>query len=265
MAWNAEIEQYVESGRRRVPGWFGRADALLFCILDDLQRRAGIEGDILEIGAYQGRSAILLGYLRRPTERILVCDVFGRPGTSAEEDRENLRHYPGLEERQFMDNYRAFHAEPPELLARPSQALEPSELGRRFRFVHVDGSHFYDAVRNDIALTRQILAPGGLAVFDDVREDASVTAAVWHAVGCDGLVPVCRSDKMYASWDALAGEYVDGLRHRLAERDDVSFGVHELAGGPFVDVEWWQERKLPGRLAEALVPPLLMRLLRRDT
>jgi Methyltransferase domain len=263
MAWNADIERYVESGRLRVPGWFGRADAILFCIFDDLQREAGIEGDILEIGAYQGRSAVLLGYLTRPGERLVVCDLFGRPATSAEEDDENLRHYAGLEQRQFMDHYLAHHPDPPELLVRPSQTLDPAELGQRFRYVHVDGSHFYGAVRGDIELTRQILVPGGLAAFDDVKEDASVTAAVWRAVGSDGLVPICLSDKMYSSWDLETASYMAGLRRRLAERDDVSFGVHELGEGTLVDIEWWQERRLRRRAAEALVPPVFMRLLSR--
>jgi predicted O-methyltransferase YrrM len=68
--------QYIIKGRKSIPGWFERADAEMFSAIDLAQRTAGLVGDILEIGCYQGSSAILLGYLRRPNERMVVCDLF---------------------------------------------------------------------------------------------------------------------------------------------------------------------------------------------
>lgn len=67
---------YVERGRVTVPGWFDRQDALLFVAVDESHATASLTGDLLEIGAYMGRSAILLGHLRRSGERLVICDIF---------------------------------------------------------------------------------------------------------------------------------------------------------------------------------------------
>ena len=55
--------QYIATGRETVPGWFDRTDAMMFDAVDAAQRRENVRGDLLEIGCFQGRSAILLGYL----------------------------------------------------------------------------------------------------------------------------------------------------------------------------------------------------------
>jgi hypothetical protein len=59
-----------------VPGWFLEVDAHVFVGMDSVQRARGIHGDLLEIGVYYGKSAILLGYCVRPGEHLVVCDVF---------------------------------------------------------------------------------------------------------------------------------------------------------------------------------------------
>jgi len=38
-----------------------------------------MRADMLEIGAYQGRTAILLQYLCRENEQLAVCDIFDKP------------------------------------------------------------------------------------------------------------------------------------------------------------------------------------------
>ena len=61
---------------RLVLGWFDDLDAAMFRAIDQVHRAIGVEGDLLEIGAYLGKSAILLGYLVRPQEHLVVCDLF---------------------------------------------------------------------------------------------------------------------------------------------------------------------------------------------
>jgi hypothetical protein len=78
MQVNARPEQYVldqQTGREGlieylrvvedIPGWFEAVDILLFQKIDDLQLQQGVHGDLLEVGMYHGKSAILLEYLRR--------------------------------------------------------------------------------------------------------------------------------------------------------------------------------------------------------
>ena len=58
-----------------VPGWFLDIDARLFLGVNALQTGRGIRGNLLEIGAYHGKSAILLGYCLQPGERLVVSDA----------------------------------------------------------------------------------------------------------------------------------------------------------------------------------------------
>ena len=59
-----------------VPGFFGPLDAALFTRVFEAQDDAGVAGDVLEIGPWYGRSAVLLGYLKGEREVLHVCDLF---------------------------------------------------------------------------------------------------------------------------------------------------------------------------------------------
>jgi len=94
-----------------VPGWFTPLDARLFVAIDQLQDVGGIRGHLFEIGAYKGRSAILLGFLARHDERVVVCDLFMEDGgTTAENVAENAHFYSDLGRSEFEGNYLQFHA-----------------------------------------------------------------------------------------------------------------------------------------------------------
>lgn len=195
--------KYIVKGRKSIPGWFDRADAELFSAIDDAQRAAGVGGDILEIGCYQGSSAILLGYLRRHNERLVICDLF--EGVTPNLDDYHLRHhaYADLSRESFEANYLKFHETLPEIFAQSSTTLSRSDLGRTFRFIHVDGSHDYDVVRSDLLLAKSLLVPGGFVIFDDIitLHTPGVAAAVWEGVIRDGLIPVYQTNKLYGTWN----------------------------------------------------------------
>jgi hypothetical protein len=194
--------QYILEGRTSVPGWFALTDAVLFDAVDAAQRDAGITGDILEIGCYQGASAILLGYMRRGAERVVVCDIFDGATHGPEDEDERHRFYQDLSRASFESNYLRFHDELPEVVAGPSAALAERGLAKTFRFIHIDGSHAYDAVRSDLLLSRGLLVEGGVVVFDDIvsRHTPGVTAAVWEGVLVGELVPLLQSKKLYGTW-----------------------------------------------------------------
>lgn len=56
-----------------VPGWFSRTDQQLF---EWFLTHPHASGDLLEMGVYVGKSAILLGQHLRPGESLTVCDLF---------------------------------------------------------------------------------------------------------------------------------------------------------------------------------------------
>jgi hypothetical protein len=195
---------YIVNGRTTVSGWFTQRDAMLFDAIDVCQRREGITGDLLEIGCYQGTSAIMLGYMRQSDERLIVCDLFEGTMTSPEDDAERQRYYaPGFNRQMLEANYCRFHDALPEIVAAPSSDLRDYGLERTFRFIHIDGSHAYEQVRLDLLLAKDLLVPGGVVAFDDLLSPHTpgVTSAVWEGVANDGLIPLLQTIKFYGTWE----------------------------------------------------------------
>jgi len=208
--------EYIERGRHTVPGWFDRLDAFLFAAVDDAHRAAGVTGDLMEIGTYLGRCAVLLGYLQRPGERLVVCDLFDGHPVNEENEAERDRFYTDLTRQAFEANFRRFHSRlPDEVVSGPSSQLHEraTELEHSFRIIHIDGSHEYDAVQSDIRLSRQLLAEGGVVHPEIVQGGDRGVGTV--AGGSQGL-------------DDLGGRGVGGNRHGAPLGRE--FGVFE----PFV-------------------------------
>ncbi len=239
-----------------VPGFFAEVDAELFILIADVQRTHGIAGDLLEIGAWYGRSAILLGYLRDGAH-LHVCDLFEQPPPTDSGRRELIEgSVAGVPTRaEFQDTYREFHEELPIVHQCPSDKLADEGLNRTFRFIHIDGSHTFDAVRGDIELAQSIAVDGGVVVVDDFANFAypSVAAAVWPALQEGRIEPfACTSDKLYAvagaNWAAGYREAVEDYATRNNQR------IRHTEIGASLVLSIWPpaERSLAARLTRRL-------------
>ena len=223
-------------GYRRVPGWLSSEDfRLIDWFLAD-QRREGITGDVLEIGSYLGKTALLLALTLGPDERLVTCDLFDDPGVGARNRRER-GHYRDLHLDTFKEQFTSRDIPLPEIHQCSSLELPERLPADAFRFVHVDGSHLYDFVKADLSTAEQLLGPQGLVVCDDYRtlHAAGVSAAVWEAVMDGGLRVICVTDvKLYATW---TGD-VAALQERVGTwaRSDPAFKVREadIAGAPYL-------------------------------
>ncbi|MFE5214617.1 MULTISPECIES: class I SAM-dependent methyltransferase [unclassified Streptomyces] len=230
----ATIQEATRPPRRLddVPGWFPVLDQLLFDWLLNRQEAAGMRGDLLEIGVYLGKSAIFTGRHRRPGEKYTVCDLFEGEAPDDANRAESAKSYSALTRGRFEANYRAFHDELPRVLQGPSSLVAAEVEPRSCRFVHVDGSHLYEHVRDDIGAAHELLGPEGIVVLDDFRSEHTpgVSVATWEAVLNRGLRPVCLStQKLYGTW----GDPAPVQRELLAmarERSDCHVSVQEAAG-----------------------------------
>lgn len=207
-----------------VQGWFPLPDRQLFTVLGDLQADAGVRGHLLEIGAFFGLSAIMLGFFARSDEQFVVCDLFEDPAPDRQNQREKeySYHSRSLTREGFEDNYLRFHDQLPRIEQRPSSELTADSLPTPMRFVHIDGSHVYDHARSDILLSRDVLGANGVVVVDDYRSahTAGVAAAVWQAVTTEGFIPLCiTSKKFYGTWQPWEPELVEQLKERLRRHD----------------------------------------------
>ena len=145
-------------------------DARILAELDRLQRGHGVRGDLFEIGTASGKSAILLGYLvRRPDERLTVCDVFEHKQALDPESLMIINHwYADVSEKGFLEEYGRFHEQPPDVIVGPSGGIDAEERAGTCRIVHVDGGHRYDVVRQDVATACTLLGPGRPGAFGNI-------------------------------------------------------------------------------------------------
>ena len=215
-----------------VPGWFYNTDAVLFDWFLRRQLRLDQPGDLLEMGAYLGKSAVMLRQYLRHGETFTVCDLFGSEAPSAHNEREQRGSYADLTRRAFEANFLAFHEELPHVLQAPTSVVPHEVAENSCRFVHVDASHMYEHVRPDIDSARTVLGPDGIVVLDDYRSahTPGVACAAWQAVLEGGLRPVCVSpQKMYGTW-ADPAAVQDELHTELRERGDCWLQWQEVAG-----------------------------------
>ncbi len=226
-----------------VAGSFYPMDVLLFEFILSCQLRDGIPGDVLEIGAYEGKSAILLGYGLRDEDHLVVCDLFGLDPTDFEVPAEGMRDSTGLTLDRFYQNYDRFHARRPQVEVCPSWQLGERFGGRRFRFIHIDGGHAYDCVKTDIRTAIDHAAEDAVIVLDDYSSPHTpgVAAAVWEATLGGLLYPFgITAAKLYAT---ASPEAQARWRKTLLEFNpaDVSWQpeVHEVAGSEVLRFSYW--------------------------
>lgn len=154
-----------------VKGWFFTADQLLFDWFLARQEERAEPGDLLELGAYMGKSAIFMGARLRPGDRFTVCDLFDSPAEDASNSKEMAKSYSTLTRRAFEANYLSFHEELPEIVQGLSSSVADHVKPGSCRFAHIDASHLYEHVHGDIVTVRELLTPQGIVVLDDFRAE----------------------------------------------------------------------------------------------
>ncbi|MEU8123785.1 class I SAM-dependent methyltransferase [Spirillospora sp. NPDC049024] len=243
-----------------VKGWFPKLDQLLFTWLLERQERLGERGDLVELGSYLGKSAILMGRHLREGETFTVCDLFDTDAPDDSNQAEMQGSYSTLTRRAFESNYRAFHDRLPEIVQGPTSLILDHVQPETCRFVHVDASHLYEHVRADIEAAHVMLPAGGLIVCDDYRSEHTpgVSAAVWGAVAAGGLRPICvTTQKFYGTWGD-ADTVQDDLLDWLGTREDAWHEVQQVAGRRLVRLKgkgatrpYNEAGRLKERLAQA--------------
>jgi predicted O-methyltransferase YrrM len=230
-----------------VRGWFYQADQALITWFLDRQERLEPPGDLVELGSYLGKSAILIGGHLREGETFTVCDLFDSTPADAANQRENNFSYSTLTRQGFEANYLAFHEQLPVVIQDTTDQITKHVEPQSCRFVHVDASHLWEHVHGDIEAARVLLRPNGLIVCDDYRSahTPGVAAAVWTAVANGGLRPICvTGNKFYGTFgdpeevQAELVEWLNGFDQRLVD-------LHEIMGHQLVRVCKWDKPPLP--------------------
>ncbi|MEU3658398.1 class I SAM-dependent methyltransferase [Streptomyces sp. NPDC032940] len=220
------------AGLNDVPGWFWPLDQVLFSWFLERQEAVGTRGDLLELGTYLGKSAILLGHRLQDGEKLTVCDLFEADAPDEANRAEAAKSYATLTRQAFERNYLSFHDDLPVIVQGPSSVIAGEVEPGTCRFAHIDASHLYEHVHGDIGAVRELLGPEGVVALDDYRTEHTpgVAVAVWEAVLNRGLHPVClSSQKLYGTWGD-PGPVQEELLAALRERDDCAVTVEWAAG-----------------------------------
>jgi hypothetical protein len=252
----------------------------------DRQNRNQVSGDLLELGAYLGKSTILIGHYQRPGDQFTVCDLFGQDAPDAANQAETMGSYATLTRATFERNYLAFHRVLPAILQAPTSSGPAHVSAHSCRFVHVDASHLYEHVHGDIEMSRRLLNDDGLIVCDDYRSahTPGVAAAVWEAVLSGNLRPIClTANKFYGTWREVGAVQQD-LLDWFAACGLTTVDQQHVAGHRVVRIDQWHDPPRPRfssvfaagtigssptpagvwlrRVARDLLPPLLTRKIR---
>jgi Methyltransferase domain len=187
-------------GCEQIPGFFYIADFILFDFILAHQLDIGVAGDMLEIGVFRGKSAILMGCGLRNDERLIACDLFDQVMSHKDISIEHQKTYESLDVAEFRRNWIQYHRRR-RLDLRICESSKLTELPP-LRFTHIDGCHNHQCVRGDLELVTKHTAPRGVISLDDYRvaEEPGVAAAISEAVAAGEIFPFCASDmKLYAA------------------------------------------------------------------
>lgn len=176
---------------RCVPGWLEEEEGLLLHAL--AVERHGL-GRCVELGAYQGRSAIALASALPEGSRVLSVDTFaGSPEHQPGQSYFNPRTLDSAGIVDTLDLFRGHLAAAGLAHRVEAWRMTTHEAAARFEgavaLLFVDADHHYSAVCADVAAWRPRMAPGGVLVLHDVGDWEGPTrcAADLLAMGCTRL------------------------------------------------------------------------------
>jgi predicted O-methyltransferase YrrM len=194
------ILSQIESLVKDVPGWTPVEQ--LHTLFNIAFLTSELDGDIVEVGSWCGRSAMVLGLAAKITgkSKVFCVDLFpekkdwyqNEDGSYSMNVAMGGKLIPAYQEQRvwqepFERDMAPVYTKCERLLDVFMENMERSELtsvviphkgtlesflaqvgkGARFRLAFIDGDHGYEAARRDIQLVDRVLIPGGWICFDD--------------------------------------------------------------------------------------------------
>ena len=178
---------------KNIPGWIATEDAEIIISLLQHQAKKKQIGNVLEIGSYKGKSAILLAnYINEKVgERLHLCDVFDKNDLGSENLTEISNSYDSYD----LDGLRRTMQLKTNLqsiiyISENSINLAKVLVNESYRFIHIDGSHLSIVVEEDLKFAVNHLADdNSIICLDDYRAQHAlgVARALWGLLETLGL------------------------------------------------------------------------------
>lgn len=143
-----------------------------------------VEGDVVELGCFEGTSALFLQRVLTQTnadKKLWLYDSFeGLPEKTAEDASANGTQFKGGELRaskaRLAKNFVKANLKIPEIKRAWFYELDPSDLPPQICFAFLDGD-FYESIADSLKLVWPAMAKGGVIIVDDYQNSALPGAA----------------------------------------------------------------------------------------
>jgi Methyltransferase domain len=245
---------------RNIHGWLSIHDFQVMQSILEIQTELQVSGDIFEIGAYCGKSAIVLGSHLNNSDKLYLCEIFD--GDTGQENRiENLSSYEKVTPKILNENLKKFGIKNYELLITNSEELNASQFPKPLRFIHIDGSHLYRYFKSDLELARILIHRDyGVIAVDDFRAQHTlgVSVALWEQLICKKqLRPLIATPCKIYLIDEQSKVRIGNLESKLKQLG-VAFVKEEIFGWQFLRTSGLSEIDLyrNGVQKSDFVPPL---------
>lgn len=221
-----------------VAGWLTEAQAdRLFHLAAALEPPA----QIVEIGSFRGRSAIVLARAAAPGVDITAIDP--HLGTDRGPKERTTSAATGASDNEvFWDNLRRAGVADRVRLVRKMSADALADAADRIDLLYIDGAHRYRPARADIAAYGRRVAPGGAMAIHDAFSSVGVTVAQlrllvlsrrWRYEGRAGSLAVYRAEPLHGrAWARNVARHLAPLgwfARNLAIKAAVAAGWPRLA------------------------------------
>jgi len=130
------LETFINSHAKKIDGWFFPGDVVSIAAIDHAQGLLSVEGGIVEIGVWHGKSLVFLSHLiaQDTNQKLVGIDIF--PDDTLQKTRENMSLYGS--------------AAKTSIVKADTTGMMPLEvrkmLGQQVRLLHIDAGHEYHEV-----------------------------------------------------------------------------------------------------------------------
>lgn len=172
----SELKKFVDNHLYRIEGFLHPADAQGLVAIGRAQFEFDVQGSVMEIGVFWGRSFALLCQFLRREEFGVAADLFDIWAEEGAEGRQLATFRKTMRDLKFPEDQLI-------VLAGDSADIDPHDVVKRagrMRLMSIDGGHEEHHVESDIAVGINVLGEGGVIIFDDFlnAQYPDVTVAV---------------------------------------------------------------------------------------
>jgi len=174
--WSGNVKEsardYISNKANKIEGWLHDVSKFIIPLLDTAQKKQNLNGDIIEIGIWHGKTFIFFNHLLDAGEVVHGYDL-----SIKKEFIENIHYYQKRTE--------GIGCKYSNCDSRDIDVNKLKESHSNIRMFHVDGYHTYEIAHNDLTIAIKTTGDKGIIMLDDFFSATvpGVTHAFFSLIG----------------------------------------------------------------------------------